>query len=203
MSNRDMADAVAPVIAAFERLGVRYYFGGSVASSTFGISRSTNDVDFVAEFRLEHVAPFAQLLAADYYVSEPMIRSAVERRSCFNVIHLSTAFKVDVFVRRDRPYDEVAMSRFQVRRLLLGDVEIDGPLASAEDIVLSKLEWYRKGGEVSERQWTDIKIVLQVQAPTIDVDYLWYWSRELKVDDLLLRVLADAGLPPPDQSVPF
>lgn len=69
--------------------------------------------------------------------------------------------------------------------------------------MLAKLEWFRKGGEVSDRQWTDIKTVLQVQSANIDLDYLWHWSREINVDDLLLRVLADAGLPPPNQSVPF
>ena len=120
-----------------------------------------------------------------------------------HVIHLRTAFKVDVFVLKRREFDQIAMSRLQVRPLYFGEVESFGPIASPEDVVLAKLEWFRKGGEVSERQLLDIKTVLQVQAATIDIDYLWHWSRELQVDDLLLRVLADAGLPPPDTSVPF
>lgn len=203
MSGSEMNDAIAPVMQVFQELGVEYYFGGSIASSTLGISRATNDADLVADFRSAHVAPFLQRLASDYYVSELAIRSAIERRSCFNAIHLATAFKVDVFVLKNRPFDENAMSRRQIQRLNLGHTEVQGPVASAEDIVLAKLEWFRKGGEVSERQWTDVKTVLQVQAPSIDLDYLWHWSREINVDDLLLRVLADAGLPPPDQSVPF
>lgn len=74
------------------------------------------------------------------------------------------------------------------------------PIASPEDIVLAKLEWYHKGGEISERQWLDILGILKVRADQIDLDYLWHWSREINVDDLLLRVLADAGLPPPNQA---
>lgn len=203
MNVPEMNDAVAPVMRAFQELGVEYYFGGSIASSTLGISRATNDADLVADFRLTHVTPFVQRLAIDFYVSEPAIRSAIERRSCFNVIHLKSAFKVDVFVLKNRPFDEIAMSRRQFQSLYLGETEVQGPVASAEDIVLAKLEWFRKGGEVSDRQWTDIKTVLQVQSSGIDLDYLWHWSREIHVDDLLLRVLADAGLPPPNQSVPF
>ncbi len=201
--SQDMIDGITPVMRALEGLGVPYYVGGSIASSTYGIARSTNDADLVADFRLEHVLPFIQQLAADFYVSESAIRSAIERQSCFNVIHLRTAFKVDVFVLKHREFDQIAMSRLQVRPLYFGEVESVGPIASPEDIVLAKLEWFRKGGEVSERQLLDIKTVLQIQADAIDIDYLWHWSRELQVDDLLLRVLSDAGLPPPDMSVPF
>lgn len=201
--SQDMIDGITPVMRTLEQLGVPYYIGGSIASSTYGIARATNDADLVADLRLEHLLPFVQQLATEFYVSESAIQSAIERQSCFNVIHLRTAFKVDVFVLKQREFDQIAMSRRQVRPLYFGEVESVGPIASAEDIVLAKLEWFRKGGEVSERQWGDIKTVLQVQAAVIDIDYLWHWSREIQVDDLLLRVLADAGLPPPDMSVPF
>ena len=201
--SQDMIDGITPVMRTLERLGVSYYVGGSIASSTYGIARSTNDADLVADFRLEHLTPFVLQLATEFYISESAIRSAIEQQSCFNVIHLRTVFKVDVFVLKRREFDQIAMSRLQVRPLYFGEVESFGPIASPEDIVLAKLEWFRKGGEVSERQLLDIKTVLQVQAATIDIDYLWHWSREIEVDDLLLRVLADAGLPPPDTSVPF
>lgn len=110
MNGPEISQAVTPVMRAFEELGVEYYFGGSVASSTLGIARATNDADLVADFRMNHVAPFVRRLGPDFYVSEPAIRSAIERRSCFYVIHNPTVFKVDVFVLKRRPFDEVAMS---------------------------------------------------------------------------------------------
>ncbi|MCS6774490.1 MAG: hypothetical protein NZ693_10330 [Thermoflexales bacterium] len=67
-------------------------------------------------------------------------------------------------------------------------------VASAEDIVLSKLEWYRVGGETSERQWRDVVGVLKVCANILDSDYLHRWATELKVGDLLSRALREAGL---------
>ena len=141
-------------------------------------------------------------LTGPYYISEPMIRSAIERRSSFNLIHLATMFKVDVFVIKNRPFDQLAMERAVLTKLLLPE-PLELPIASPEDIVLAKLEWYRKGGEVSERQWRDVLGILKVRAEQLDLDYLWYWSREINVDDLLLRVLTDVGLPPPNLSVPI
>ncbi len=141
-------------------------------------------------------------MTGSYYISEPMIRSAIERRSCFNLIHLATMFKVDVFVRKDRPFDQLAMERAILTTLPLPE-PLELPIASPEDIVLAKLEWYRTGGEISERQWLDILGILKVRAEQLDLDYLWHWSREIQVDDLLLRVMADAGLLPPNQTLPF
>ena len=69
--------------------------------------------------------------------------------------------------------------------------ERKGYVASAEDIILAKLEWYRLGGEVSDRQWRDILGVLKVQAGRVDLDYLRHWAAELKVDDLLQRALKE------------
>ena len=66
--------------------------------------------------------------------------------------------------------------------------------ASPEDTVLAKLEWYRKGGEVSDRQWRDLLGVLKVQGETLDRAYLDHWAGELDVSDLLHRALEEAGL---------
>ena len=94
----DLVAALEPVAAALGRLGVGFYVGGSVASTYHGAIRSTMDVDLVCELRPEQVAAFVAAFGPECYVSEPAVRDAVERRSCFNVIHLPTAFKVDVFV---------------------------------------------------------------------------------------------------------
>ena len=107
----DLIAALEPVIEAFRKLGVRHYVGGSVASTIHGAIRSTMDVDVVCDLRPAQVDAFVAAFSFDFYVSEAAVRRAIEQRSCFNLIHLPTAYKVDVFVSRGRPFDTAAMGR--------------------------------------------------------------------------------------------
>ena len=108
------------------------------------------------------------------------MRDGIARRASFNLIHLETMLKVDVFVSRDRPFDRRAMERARPSSSEAAD-ERPLPLASAEDTVLAKLEWFRRGGEVSERQWTDVLGVLRAGRESLDRRYLEEGARELAV----------------------
>ncbi|MEM1042498.1 MAG: hypothetical protein AAGI91_07690 [Bacteroidota bacterium] len=189
----DLLNALRPVIAAFERLGVAYFVGGSVASSAYGLPRTTLDVDLVADLKTVHVEPFVQALEADYYVSASMIGEALAQRSSFNVIHFATMLKLDVFVLGATAYDQEAFRRAQA--LHAPAKALPAVLAAAEDVVLHKLLWYRMGDEVSERQWGDVLGVLKVQGEALDATYLRRWAASLGVSDLLARALGEAGLP--------
>ncbi len=189
----DVLAALTPVVDALESLGVRYRVGGSVASSALGVPRSTLDVDVACELGLGHVAPLVALLVDTYYVDAEMISDAIRRQSCCNLIHLATMLKVDLFIRRTRPFEDAAFER-SVRRALdvvAGAREFD--LTTPEDIILHKLEWFRAGGAVSERQWRDAIGVLVVQRDEIDHAYLERWAGELGVDDLLANARAEAA----------
>lgn len=187
----DLRAALAPVADALEALGVDYRVGGSVASSALGVGRSTLDIDLVADLLVRHVDPLVARLGDAYYIDGDMIRDAIRRRSSFNVIHLDTMMKLDVFVLKQRAFDREAFTR--VTRVALDQQDERAfPLTTAEDIILHKLEWYRLGGGVSERQWADILGVFRVQGGSLDRAYLDRWARELAVDDLLERALADA-----------
>jgi hypothetical protein len=178
------------VTQSLEQLGVLYLIGGSLASAVHGVFRATADADLVADLRPEHAAPLAQALAGVFYVDEESIAEAIRRRRSFNVIHLDTMFKVDIFVSQARPFDRSQFER-RVQQVVATDPEWTGYFASAEDTVLAKLEWYRLGGEVSERQWRDILGVLKVQGERMDLEYLRHWAGELKVLDLLEKALAE------------
>ncbi len=189
----EVVHAMRPLVREFERLGIAYYVGGSVASSVYGVPRTTLDADVVAVLRINDVGPLVAGLAKEFYVSSDAARAAVQHQSSFNVIHLATTFKIDVFVVTTHPFDHSALAR--KRKDTIGEVsKLDVFLASPEDVLLHKLKWYRDGNEVSDRQWGDILGLLKVQHETLDSDYLQHWAIELGVADLLERAVEESGI---------
>ncbi|MCP4679802.1 MAG: hypothetical protein GY854_30785 [Deltaproteobacteria bacterium] len=123
-----------------------------------------------------------------------MVADAIGRRGSFNVIHLATMIKIDVFVLKTREYDKLAFERMIPDTLEEGENARSFFLASPEDTILHKLEWYRAGGEVADRQWRDVLGVLKVQAKALDMDYMRHWAYKIDVDDLLDRAVEEAEL---------
>ena len=175
------------VVNVLESLDIPYFIGGSLASAVHGVVRATMDVDLVADMRLEQVEPFVQRLGEDFYADAAMIRDAIRRHSSFNLLHLQTMFKVDIFIRRQRAYDRSQFER-RISQTLSLEPEMTAYIASPEDTILAKLEWYRQGGEVSDRQWRDVRNVIDVQADRLDWAYLRQWAAQLNLSDLLERV---------------
>jgi len=194
MNPPDIQAALNPVIDAFEALGIVYYVGGSVGSSVYGIPRTTVDIDLVADLQRAKVNSLCKLLQETYYIDASVIEQAIQRRSSFNLIHLPTMIKIDVFAVKSRSFDQESFRRMRRERLEDSVKGREYYLASPEDIILNKLEWYRQGGEISERQWTDVLGVLKVQSKSLDRAYLLRWALQLGVEDLLKRSLEDAGL---------
>ena len=181
----------ALVTDALEALGVPYAIGGSFASALHGVMRATMDVDLIADLRREHVAPLVQALGEVFYADALMMHGAISQRRSFNLIHLASMFKVDVFVARSREFDRAQLARRQLY-LLSERPECVAYVTSAEDTVLAKLEWYRSGGEISERQWSDALGVLQVQGGRLDLTYMRHMADGLGVRDLLERAIQES-----------
>ncbi|MDX9993417.1 MAG: hypothetical protein RBS68_15355 [Anaerolineales bacterium] len=180
------------VTDVLEKMGISYAVGGSMSSSVHGIMRSTMDVDIVADVQLQHIPAFVAALSKEFYADDEMIRDAIEHHSSFNLIHLETAYKVDVFIPKQRVFDQLQLQR-RMPSLIMTNPDRTVYVTSPEDIILSKLEWYRMGGEVSERQWRDILGVMKTRSGQLDLAYLRKLAKMLKVDDLFERILAESN----------
>jgi hypothetical protein len=177
---------IQEVTSIFSALDIVYALGGSMASSLLGKPRFTEDADITVEPFPGREQDLSARFGPDYYLSLAAVEEAVRQRSSFNIVHTTSGFKIDVFVRKDRPFEESVFTR----RHTVPVADHPGEtivLVSPEDIILLKLEWFRKGGEISDRQWGDILGVLKVQFGKLDDAYLDYWAAELKVGDLLAR----------------
>jgi len=195
MSLPDLLPALQPVLAEFDRLEIAYYVGGSVASSIYGEPRSTLDVDIGADLSESVVRELALLWGRDFYVSEPAMREAVEQGRCFNLIHLATSLKVDVFVCGTDEFNASVLSRRVERTVAVGESSLSIWMATPEDVILHKLVWYRKGGEISERQWRDIVGVLKQQQHRLNMDYIAEWADRLHIRDLWERIRQEVAIP--------
>jgi len=179
------------ITSSFDIIGIRYFIGGSLASSLHGIPRSTQDVDLVADIKEEHINSLVQALQGEFYIDAVMIKEAIKRKASFNVIHLPTMFKVDIFILKS---DASSIDEINRREEYHFTGDPDGQIfvATAEDVILHKLYWYKLGGCVSERQWNDVLGVLQVQLERLDHAYLMKGAQQRGVSELLGKALNKA-----------
>ncbi|MBN1832701.1 MAG: hypothetical protein JW896_11385 [Deltaproteobacteria bacterium] len=194
MNRPDILRAVEPVIKAFEKLGIDYYIGGSIASSAYGMARASLDVDMVSNLKIQHIHPLVEILGIEYYIDEDMILNAIERQSSFNLIHFETMIKVDIFLPKDDPFSKETFKRKRKESLDLEADAVEFYFASCEDIILHKLAWFRKGGNVSEHQWSDVVGVLKVQSEALDKKYLLHWAGKIGILDSLKKALREARI---------
>lgn len=185
------AEVLQRVVRLLDSLSVPYVVGGSYASSIYGAARFTRDVDLVVDLALEKVDPLADGLSPEYYVDRDAMRQAVRAGDSFNAVHPDIGFKVDFFILGQGPFDRQSFARRRATTLEGDDVPIF--FYVPEDILLRKLEWFRKGGEVSEQQWRDVIGILLVQRDRLDDAYMKRWAAALGVSDLLDRVKSEAA----------
>jgi hypothetical protein len=183
-----LSAALRETTAALNSAGIRYAIGGSLASSAHSIWRTTADVDLIAAILPTQVDAFIGALGKDWYADVDEARRAISAGRSFNLIHMRTVQKVDVFPARE------AFHRTQLDRatiLPLTEERVPCRITTAEDILLAKLRWYADGGQVSERQWADITTLIAINT-AMDWEYVVEWAATLRVSELLKRAQADA-----------
>ena len=194
MKNPDILEALTPVTEAFEKLSIPYYIGGSIASSLYGFARTTADVDLVADINAEHIVRLKAALGDKYYFDENVVSEAVREKSSFNLVHLETMIKIDVFVYKGEPFQREVLRRKRKDAFEDGDAVRRFYFSSPEDVILNKLQWYEADGKVSERQWLDIVGIMKVQTISLERDYLKQWAIRLDLFELLENAYQDAGI---------
>ncbi|MBL8911779.1 MAG: hypothetical protein JNM17_13890 [Archangium sp.] len=149
------------------------------------------DADIVAALHENQFQKLQHELGGRFYVDADDFKHAVRNERSFNLIDSVELAKVDVFCVRDRDFQNSALERAQLKELERDDPFTHVRIASPEDLVLAKLRWYRIGGEVSDRQWGDLRGIVRVQGNALDLSYLRKWAPTLDVEAVLERLLAE------------
>jgi hypothetical protein len=170
---------------------IPFVVAGSIASSARGIPRHTQDIDLVVRIGAFQVERLVTALRTEWYAEADQMRQAIQNGRSFNVIHIPTGWKIVLFPAQTDFHDS------EMQRATLAPVLIDGesvicPVSTAEDIVLAKLQWYRDGDQVSDRQWSDIGNVIATN-PNLDLSYLRLWAGRVRVTDLLEKALIESA----------
>lgn len=188
-------EALTPLLEVFDQLGILYYIGGSVSSSIHGMVRQSQDVDIIADIQSNQVRSLVQMLQSDYYLDEAAWKDSLRHGIPYNLIHLNTMMKIDLIPLKQRAFTREEARRAQPH--ILGEGTHPVRIASAEDAILTKLEWFEMGGRSSGRQWNDILEIMKEQEVRLDLAYLRQWADSLNVRDLLEQALADSGIKQP------
>jgi hypothetical protein len=176
----EISDLLGRITQLLDATGIPFMVAGSFASTAHGLPRSTQDLDLVidppSEASLQ--ALVAALPADQYYVDADAARDACRRRSMFNVIDLTSGWKVDFIFRKDRPFSRDEFAR-RMKMTILG---VPVFVASAEDTIVAKLEWSKLAGG-SQRQRRDVAGIVATLGPALDHAYIERWARDLSLSD--------------------
>jgi hypothetical protein len=165
------------LVALLEGAGIRYMVAGSFASTFHGVARATQDLDLVIDPSGSTLDAFLASLDPDvYYVDPDTARDALRRRSQFNVIDMKTGWKADLVIRKARPFSVEELARRQSVELLGTRTYV----ATAEDCIVSKLEWAKLSD--STRQLRDVAGIIAMRKSALDLEYIERWVSVLSLE---------------------
>jgi hypothetical protein len=191
MNEDDLVDVGLRACALFDELDIPYYITGAVASVVYGQIRTTQNVDLIASIEPNHIDVIVRELQELFFIDPAKAAGAVNHRSMFDILHHSSIYKVNIIVPQSSEAESMRLQR-RIRHIVKENPLHMADFVSAEDLVLSNLEWYRLGRGISDQVWMDILGVIQIQSPRLDRDYLNQWAATLNLTDLLTRAYRDA-----------
>ncbi len=182
-------DVFRRVVDALEHAAIPYMLTGSFASAFHGVPRATQDIDLVIAPTADQLRTLVRLLPpSEYDVDEDAVLEAHRHHTQFNVVDLATGWKIDLILRKSRPFSREEFDRRSVvdfRGLRLA-------IATAEDVVIAKLEWAKRAQ--SQRQIEDAAGILRIRSSELDRAYLQHWIRQLDLEERWEAACRAAGL---------
>ena len=176
----DQIELIQTTLRVLEELDLTYMVVGSIASSYYGEPRFTQDVDVVVDLPRGLIRKLCDAFPSpDFYVSADAALQAVRTEGQFNIIDSISANKVDVMIAKAGGWHQAQLTRRR-RVLILPDTQAFA--ASPEDVILSKMDYYREGG--SEKHLRDITGILKVTGAEVDRDYVARWARDLGLAEI-------------------
>jgi len=173
------------VAEVLRKLEIPYVVTGGMAVLVWGRPRFTADIDIVIKLEMKDIKKLAgmlSLLGKFNYINEEMMKEALENKGEFNFIHGDTGVKVDFWVSKERPLDLSQMNRRVYKSILNKKVGFMSP----EDLILSKLEWYKESR--SSRHLEDIESIFRISGDKLDKKYLNQWVNKLGLSRFLDKV---------------
>lgn len=182
--------AFEAILAALDKLEIRYAIGGSFASSTHGNYRYTSDIDIVVQITNAQVAEFAAALGPEFYCDVQTMREAFRLGRSANVIHRPSVFKFDLFPAGENRFRLAELNRRVFKEAKFEDQIVECAVVTPEDTILAKLDWIRQSGGGSEKQLNDILGVVALKGDKLDRAYMAATAAELGLSEELNRLFA-------------
>lgn len=179
------ADLLLCVSNALENLNIPYFVTGGFAAIAYGEPRFTNDVDIVADIKLNQVKLLHRFFSdEEYYFDEEMAKDAIHTGGQFNIIHPSSGLKVDIIIRGRSDFDN---SRFSRTKRFPVNKQKEANFASPEDVIIKKMEYYQMGA--SDKHLRDIVSIMKVSGDEINQEYIAIWVKRFGLDEIWQKIL--------------
>jgi len=169
-------------VEILDQLNIPYIVTGALAVSFYGLPRTTHDIDLVVELERRHVTPLVKAFSKEFYISSKAVQEAISRSLVFNVIDPQSGLKIDFWIARPEAFDRERFRRRRQETVFNRSLWLPSP----EDVILSKLLWYKQS-EI-DKHFMDAKGVWEVMVGSLDTSYLQEWAERLSVADSLARL---------------
>ena len=176
-------EVIKKVTLIFEEKTIPYMLTGGIAVNYYGRPRFTHDVDFVIQVRLKDAEEITRLFKKEFYVAIEGIVDAIEHQTMFNLVHLETGFKVDCWISKAEEYAQASFARR--REEIIFDQAIS--ISSPEDLIISKLDWYKKSG--AQKHYEDVLGIFEIQKGRLDLNYIRKWAKHFSFLDMVEELL--------------
>jgi hypothetical protein len=182
----EQSELLKHAVDVLERLEISYAIVGSFASSVWGESRFTQDIDILIRLPANLVKALCDAFPpTDFYVSEPAAHEAVSRYGQFNVIHPASGNKIDFMIAGESDWTTSQLARHKIVQFFPGQ---NAAVAAPEDVIIGKLIYFHEGG--SDKHLRDIIGILEFSGDLVDRDYIADFAEQLGVSDVWQAVQA-------------